>query len=184
MEMGLGSVCGTSSLKLKHGGVNEEEELGLGLGFVRFSRGLGRKRVGISNEEESLPLDSAINVPLLKRQCSDRIMMMIIDDYHEKSALESLPQDVLIRIICGVDHEDLKQLFNVSKSIREATVIAKQLHFAYSTPRKTKAFRTSIDFEESSELDEIEPPNAPRQWRSHRSINRKKLADISVALFA
>ena len=28
-----------------------------------------------------------------------------------------------IRIICGVDHEDLKQLFNVSKSIREAVSI-------------------------------------------------------------
>ena len=31
-----------------------------------------------------------------------------------------------IRIICGVDHEDLKQLFNVSKSIREAVSI---MHF-------------------------------------------------------
>ncbi|XP_022721015.1 F-box protein SKIP27-like [Durio zibethinus] len=186
MEMGLGKVCRASSLTLKHGVVNEEEELGLG--FVRYTRGLGRKRVGISNEmEESLPLESATKFPLLKRQRSERIMMMMmmmIDDYHEKSTLESLPQDVLIRIICGVDHEDLKQLFNVSKSIREATVIAKQLHFAYSTPTKTKAFRTSTDFQESSDLDEIEAPNAPRQWRSHRSINRKKLADISVALFA
>ncbi|XWS15665.1 hypothetical protein CRYUN_Cryun34aG0021400 [Craigia yunnanensis] len=186
MEMALGKVFCTSPLKLKHSVVNEGEELGLGLAFVRYTRGLGSKRIGISNEvEESLPLDSATKVPLLKRQCSERMMMMMmIDDYHEKSALESLPHDVLIRIICGVDHEDLKQLFNVSKSIREATVIAKQLHFAYSTPAKAKAFRTSIDFQESSELDEIEAPNAPRQWRSHRSISRKKLADISVALFA
>ncbi|XWS18302.1 hypothetical protein CRYUN_Cryun32bG0032200 [Craigia yunnanensis] len=185
MEMALGTVCRTPSLKLKRGGVKEEEQLGLG--FVRYTRGLGRKRIVISNEmEESLPLSSATEVPLLKRHCSERTMMMkmMIDDYHEKSALESLPQDVLIRIICGVDHEDLKQLFNVSKSIREATVIAKQLHFAYSTPRKAKAFRTSIEFEESRKLDEIEAPNAPRQWRSHKSINRKKLADISVALFA
>lgn len=184
MEMGVGAVRRTSSLKLKRGGLNEEEDLGLG--FVRFTRGLGRKRVEISNDmDETLPIESTISVPLLKRQCSERMMMMMIDDYHEKSALESLPQDVLIRIICGVDHEDLKQIFNVSKSVREATVIAKRLHFAYSTPRKAKAFRTSIDLEEeSSELDDIEAPNAPRQWRSHRSINRKKLADISVALFA
>ncbi|XVF25904.1 hypothetical protein REPUB_Repub13aG0254300 [Reevesia pubescens] len=177
--MALGKVCRSYSLKLKHGDGEKE------LGFVRYSSGLGRKRIGISNEiDDSLPLDSVSEVPLLKRQCSERMMMMMmIDDYYEKSALESLPQDVLIRIICGVDHEDLKQLFNVSKSIREATVIAKQLHFAYSTPTKTKAFRTSIDFKESSELDEIEAPNAPRQWRSNRSINRKKLADISVALF-
>ncbi|XVF27730.1 hypothetical protein REPUB_Repub14bG0133900 [Reevesia pubescens] len=188
MEMGLKKVCRTSSLKLKkHGGVKEEE----GLGFVRYSRGLGRKRIGITNEmEDCLPLDSATKVPLLKRQCSERMVMMLMmvddddDDYHGKSALESLPQEILIRIICGVDHEDLKQLFYVSKSIREATVIAKQMHFTYSTPRKVKAFRTSIDFKESSELDEIEAPNAPKQWRSHRAINRKKLADISVALFA
>ncbi|XVE51248.1 hypothetical protein DITRI_Ditri02bG0024700 [Diplodiscus trichospermus] len=135
--------------------------------------------------KEALPLDSATEV-LLKRQCSERLMMVMTEDYPEKSALELLPQDVLIRIICGVDHEDLKQLFNVSKSIREATVIAKQLHFAYSTPKKVKAFRTSIDFQETTELldDEIEAPNAPRQQRSHRSINRKKLADIAVALFA
>ncbi|GMJ13329.1 F-box stress induced 2 [Hibiscus trionum] len=106
------------------------------------------------------------------------------DDYHEKSALESLPQDVLVRIICGVDHEDLKQLFNVSKSIREVTVIVKQSYFAYSTPTKMEAFRTFIDFEESNELDDIEASNAPRQWRSHRSINKKKLVAISVALFA
>ncbi|GMI97238.1 hypothetical protein HRI_003393100 [Hibiscus trionum] len=114
-------------------------------------------------------------------QCSQRMVVMSrADDYHEKSALESLPQDVLIRIICGVDHEDLKQLFNVSKSIREATVIAKQSYFAYSTPTKIKTFQTSIDFEESNELDDIEAPNAPRQWRSHR----KKLVAISVELFA
>ncbi|KAE8707508.1 F-box protein [Hibiscus syriacus] len=78
---------------------------------------------------------------------------------------------------------DLKQLFNVSKSIREATVIAKQSYFAYSTPTKVKAFRTSIDLEEASEIDDIEALNAPRQLRSHRSINRKKLVAISVALF-
>ncbi|KAK8585279.1 hypothetical protein V6N13_139213 [Hibiscus sabdariffa] len=181
--MSLGRVYRSASLNLKHEGDGEEESR---LGFVRCTFGLGRKRVGISYETEDLTTpDSTTKVPLLKRQCSERMVLMLPpDDYHEKSALQSLPQDVLIRIICGVDHEDLKQLFNVSKSIREATVIAKQSYFAYSTPTKVKAFRTSIDFEESNELDDIEAPNAPRQWRSHRSINRKKLVAISVALFA
>ncbi|KAE8728565.1 hypothetical protein F3Y22_tig00004205pilonHSYRG00032 [Hibiscus syriacus] len=180
--MGLGRVYRSSSLNLKHGANGEEESR---LGFVRCTFGLGRKRVGISYEMEDLtPLDSATKVPLLKRQCSERMVVMLTaDDYQEKSALESLPRDVLIRIICGVDHEDLKQLFNVSKSIREATVIAKQLYFAYSTPTKVKASRTSIELEEPCELDDIEAPNAPRQMRSHRSINRKKLVAISVALF-
>lgn len=95
MEMASGRVYRSPSLRLTHGGVNEEEELGLG--FVRYTRGLGRKRIEISNEmEESLPLDSATEFPLLKRQCSERMVMMMIDDYHEKSALESLPQDVLV----------------------------------------------------------------------------------------
>ncbi|XP_039052897.1 F-box protein SKIP27-like [Hibiscus syriacus] len=178
--MGLGRVRRSYSLNLKRGVIEEEESR---LGLVRCRLGLGRKRVGISNEMEEMT--PASKVPLLKRQCSERFLMILTpDDFHQKSALQSLPQDLLIRIICGVDHEDLKQLFNVSKSIREATVIAKQLHFAHSTPRKVKAFRTSIDLEESSELDDIEAPNAPRQMRSHTSINRKKLADISVALFA
>ncbi|KAG5234887.1 F-box protein [Salix suchowensis] len=90
-----------------------------------------------------------------------------------------------IRVLCGVDHDDLKQLFHVSKVIREATSIAKEWHFAYSTPRKTQAFRTPIDFGNPSELDEIEAPNAPKQRRSYKSqINRKRFADLSVALFA
>ncbi|TYG53253.1 F-box protein SKIP27 [Gossypium raimondii] len=187
MEMALGKIRRSSSLKFNHGVVNDGEESGLRR-FVRCNSGLGRKRIEISNEiEEFSPIDSPTKVPLLKRHCSERIKkMMMIDDCDEKSVLESLPQDVLVKIICGVDHEDLKQLFKVSKSIREITIIAKKMHFAYSTPRKVKAFRTSIDLEERSELiDGIEEaPNAPRQWRSYRSINRKKLAGISVALFA
>ncbi|KAK8678268.1 hypothetical protein V6N13_143773 [Hibiscus sabdariffa] len=134
------------SLNLKHEGYGEEESR---LGFVRCTFGLGRKRVGISYETQDLtPLDSTTKVPLLKRQCSERMVLMLpADDYHEKSALESLPQDVL-------------------------TVIAKQSYFSYSTPTKVKAFRTSIDFEGSNELDDIEAPNAPRQWRSHRNPGR------------
>ena len=64
-------------------------------------------------------------------------------------------------------------------------MIAKERHFAYSTPRKSQGFRTLFDFENPSELDEIEAPNAPKQRRSYKSqLNRKNIADISVALFA
>ncbi len=64
------------------------------------------------------------------------------------------------------------------------TIIAKKWHFAYSTPRKIRAFRTKIDFSESNEdLDEIEAPNAPRQQRLHRALpSRKNLEEISVNL--
>ncbi|KAJ0082475.1 F-box protein At1g61340-like [Pistacia vera] len=177
--MALGRKC--SSLKTKRG-VNGGE-VGLGLGFVKSTRGLGRKRVLITNVAESLlSPESEIKNPL-KRQCSLRTIDL---EYDERSLFEALPQDILIRIICGVNHEDLKQLFHVSKAIREATLVAKQSHFAYSTPTKTRVFRSSIDFEEPIELeDDIDAPNAPKQQRVCRSrISGRKLADVSVALFA
>ena len=63
----------------------------------------------------------------------------------EKSILESVPQDILIKVLCGVDHDDLKQLFHVSSTIRDATITARKSHFAYSTPSKVLVFRDSLD---------------------------------------
>ncbi|KAJ4703371.1 putative F-box family protein [Melia azedarach] len=175
--MALGKKC--SSLKPKRGVASGEDVLGLG--FVRYNRGLGRKRILITNVVETSSFDSAIRTPL-KRQCSDKMVDL---DCDERSRLEALPQDILIRILCSVNHEDLKQLFHVSKPIREATLIAKECHFAYSTPRKSRVFGSSIDFEGPNEDDEVEAPNAPRQMRGYKSrISGKKLADLSVALFA
>lgn len=176
--MALGKKC--SSLKSKRGVASTGE--GLGLGFVRYTRGLGRKRILIANDEETSSFDPQIKSSL-KRQCSEKMIDFNCCD--ERSRLEALPQDILIRILCGVNHEDLKQLFHVSRPIREATLIAKQWHFAYNTPRKTRVFKTSIDYEDPSENAEVEAPNAPRQLRAYKSrLTSKKLADISVALFA
>ncbi|XP_062023525.1 F-box protein SKIP27-like [Rosa rugosa] len=161
--MALGKNCRSSSLKcsFSSGGGGEE-------GFVRA---LGRKRIEIPDAGPKTPL---------KKQRSE-CFAFDFDFEGESSKLEALPREILIKILCGVDHEDLKQLFSVSKAIREATLIAKQLHFVYSTPRKIPAFRTKIDFSESNdELDEIEAPNAPRL---HRELpSRKKLEEISVNL--
>lgn len=177
-SMALGQNC--SSLKSRRGVAGTGE--GLGLGFVRYTRGLGRKRILIANGEETSSFDSATKSSSLKRQCSEK---MIDSNCDEKSRLEALPQDILIRILCGVNHEDLKQLFHVSRPIREATLIAKQWHFAYNTPRKTRVFKTSIDYEDPIENAEVEAPNAPRQMRAYKSrLTSQKLADISVALFA
>ncbi|KAF5728640.1 F-box protein [Tripterygium wilfordii] len=169
------------ALKSKRGTVSAADEV-LGYGFVKYTRGFGRKRVVISNDFEAQFLHSSPRTSS-KRQCSQRMSL-----HFEKSALETLPQDILIRVLCGLEHGDLKQLFHVSKAIREATLIARQLHFEYSTPRKIRAFRNSIDLEEEekvSELEDLEAPNAPNQSRRCRSqISDKSLADISVALFA
>ena len=62
----------------------------------------------------------------LKRRCGE-----MVEEDAEKSILESVPRDILIRILCGVDHDDLKQLFHVSSTIRDAVkllVILLMLH--------------------------------------------------------
>ncbi|KAJ7968462.1 F-box protein [Quillaja saponaria] len=150
----------------------------MAIGFVGRTRALGRKRVVISKNGVASPLDSNSETPL-KRRCSGR---MVFEP--EKSQLEALPQDILIKILCGVEHDDLKQLFDVSTAIREATAIAKKWHFAYNTPtKKSRAFRTRLDLEDSDELDEIEAPKAPSR-RYKARLDGKKLNDISVALFS
>ncbi|XP_051128805.1 F-box protein At1g61340-like [Andrographis paniculata] len=100
-----------------------------------------------------------------------------------QSPLESLPQELLIRIVCGVEHDDLQSLLSVSKALREAALVAKHAHFAYRTPRKK-----SLGWRNTGVLgdwEDVEAPNAPKQTRvsASRLGSGKKLADISVALF-
>ncbi|KAI3409286.1 F-box domain-containing protein [Psidium guajava] len=91
---------------------------GLGFGLVRCTRGIRKK--------------------------STRLLLL---DGSEKPTLEDLPQDVLIRILCHVQHGDLKHLVRFCKTIKEATVVAKQCHFAYTTPTKIRAFRNSTNLQ-------------------------------------
>ncbi|KAG8365464.1 hypothetical protein BUALT_Bualt18G0107500 [Buddleja alternifolia] len=156
----------------KSGSIRANE--GYGMGLVR-STSFGRKRVALSNlcMELGGEDDCVVVTTPSKRRCLRG---------EEKSVLEDMPQEILVRILCGVEHDDLKSLFFVSKAIREATLIAKQSHFAYSTPRKTLMFRNVCDF---GYFTEIEAPNAPKQSRIRRSrLSAKKMADISISLFA
>lgn len=166
-----------NSVKPKRQASNEEESLEFGV--VRY--GLRRKRIAISSDVNT---SISIQTPL-KKKCSRRIndcfKKSLLESQKSKSPLESLPQDILIRILCGVNHEDLDQLNHVSETIKEATLIAKESHFAFSTPRKTPAFRNTITPDESIE---IETPEAPKISRTFRSpLSRKSLASITVALF-
>ncbi|XBI48310.1 hypothetical protein VPH35_112082 [Triticum aestivum] len=86
--------------------------------------------------------------------------------------LESLPQDVLVKV-CKVNHSDLRQLLQVSKPVSEATVVAKELHFAFTTLSKA-----STDGEE-----EDDGPGAPNQHRVARSrCWGMSLASVAVNL--
>ena len=83
--MALGKRCG-SSLKSKRVVGGEE----LGLGYVRYTRAFGRKRILISNHFEGLAIDSAPKTPS-KKMCGERLGLD-----SERSLLEALPQDILV----------------------------------------------------------------------------------------
>ncbi|KAK4797507.1 hypothetical protein SAY86_029833 [Trapa natans] len=154
---------------VRYGSVDEDEQEKLGFVSVKYTRGLRRKRIVISS-------DAAARVPL-KRQCSGRLSV-----FAGSSALETLPRDILVRILCGVEHEDLKRLVVVSKSIKHAALIAKQLHFTYKTPTKTRAFRDPTDLNNPSDFDSIQTPQAPLRIFKPR-LCRRNLKEISSALF-
>ncbi|VFQ88992.1 unnamed protein product [Cuscuta campestris] len=147
---------------------------GLVSGLVR-SHSFGRKRVALP---VSL-MEEEVEEPAKRHCCSEASPPAC-----GNSVLESLPLDVLIRIVCRADHDDLKSLFHVSKAIREATVIAKKWHFEYSTPRKTIGFKDTNGSKHLSDSDAVEAPNAPKHSKIPKSrLSSKKLTDISVVLF-
>lgn len=96
-------------MKSNGGGFHvEEEELELGLGSVRFSRGLGRKRILISSCVRESLSRSAVEIPVtpesppvncsLKRQRSRRAIVSSSSS-SEISRLESLPQHLLVSFV-------------------------------------------------------------------------------------
>jgi hypothetical protein len=55
-----------------------------------------------------------------------------------ESQLESLPMDLLVKIVCHLHHDQLKAVFHVSQRIRMATILARQYHFNYTTPDRSR----------------------------------------------
>ncbi|KAG8383723.1 hypothetical protein BUALT_Bualt04G0043500 [Buddleja alternifolia] len=55
-----------------------------------------------------------------------------------ESRLESLPVDLLVKILCHLHHDQLRASFHVSQKIRKAVIIARQFHFNYTTPDRTR----------------------------------------------
>lgn len=149
------------------------------LGFEGYSytTTLGRKRVVLSNNAEVSSLNFNSMTAPSKKMCGEKISFTAES---ERSLLEALPHDILIKVLCGVDHEDLEQLLLVSQTIRRATEIARRMHFEYSTPKK-KIFGLRPPFG-SSGFESIEPPNAPLGKHKSR-LSAKYLGGISVALF-
>ncbi|XP_074371707.1 F-box protein At4g35930 isoform X2 [Apium graveolens] len=59
-------------------------------------------------------------------------------DCNSESRLESLPMDLLIKIMCHLHHDQLKAVFHVSQRIRKAVVVARQFYFNYTTPDRSR----------------------------------------------
>ncbi|XP_073225282.1 F-box protein At1g61340-like [Cicer arietinum] len=100
------------------------------------------------------------------------------------SPLESLPQDILLHVLCGVDHDDLKQLFHVSKTIRDATLLVEKSHFKFTTPKKnTLPFYNCDLIDTNYKFSEIEMSNAPLKKPKESKFNSEELSEISMILF-
>ncbi|KAF3796465.1 F-box protein [Nymphaea thermarum] len=59
-------------------------------------------------------------------------------DWESESRLESLPLDLLVKIMCQLHHDQLRAVFHVSRRIRAAVLLARQLHFNYTTPDRSR----------------------------------------------
>ncbi|KAM6601388.1 hypothetical protein CsatA_020997 [Cannabis sativa] len=170
--------CNFTRSGLINGGVDNDE--GFELGLVNYARPIEKKRDIVSNNGS----DTISRTPSMKKRCvrDSTILNPETETESETCALQALPGDILIHIVSGVDHDDLSKLYNVATFIREAALVAEEMHFAFSTPKKVPAFRTAIDLENLTE--DIEAPNAPKQTRARGSrLEGKKFGSISVNLF-
>ncbi|KAH7446797.1 hypothetical protein KP509_01G076500 [Ceratopteris richardii] len=55
-----------------------------------------------------------------------------------ESLLESLPLELLVRIVCNLHHDQLKPTFHVSRRLRQAVLIARECHFDFTTPDRER----------------------------------------------
>ncbi|XWS33892.1 hypothetical protein CRYUN_Cryun22dG0122000 [Craigia yunnanensis] len=60
------------------------------------------------------------------------------EDFESESRLESLPMDLLVKILCHLHHDQLRPVFHVSQRIRKALCLARQFHFNYTTPDRSR----------------------------------------------
>lgn len=61
-----------------------------------------------------------------------------VEDCESESRLESLPMDLLVKLLCHLHHDQLRAVFHVSQRIRKAVVLARQFHFNFTTPDRSR----------------------------------------------
>lgn len=60
------------------------------------------------------------------------------EEYGGDSQLEELPFDLLLRIVCSLEHDDLRPVSLVCKRLMKAVCIAQRYHFSFTTPHREK----------------------------------------------
>ncbi|RLN19187.1 F-box protein [Panicum miliaceum] len=109
-------------------------------------------------------------------------------EFDGDSRLESLPLDLLIKIMCCLHHDQLKAVFHVSKRIRKAVELARQYHFNYTTPDRSRQElllnKTPLPTEHWPFLRidgkdvRVSTPRTPRAPKHAARLSRLKLVDV------
>ncbi|CAM0956882.1 unnamed protein product [Alopecurus aequalis] len=217
--MGSASVTLKQKKRVKH---TKNKYLKPGaLAQIRYSRStsrdIGKKRILLNVEKDDLEISphaevvfesttpimspirlnfepfSAIKGLFLPR--SPRTPQAAECDSH--SRLESLPLDLLIKIVCYLHHDQLKAVFHVSTRIRKAVELARQHHFNYTTPDRSRQEllqnKTPLPTEHWPFMSRIDgkdvrvatprTPKAPRHGRRHSRFKLLDAKPITAVLF-
>ncbi|RAL46501.1 unnamed protein product [Cuscuta campestris] len=118
--------------------------------------------------------------------------------FESESWLESLPMDLLVKILCHLHHDQLKPVFHVSQKIRKAVIQARQFHFNYTTPDRTRQEMLRIMtplptdhwpfLSKENGKDMLPPsphtPKAPRQGpRPPSRFKKTEIRQVAAVLF-
>ncbi|KAL5063645.1 hypothetical protein RYX36_025382 [Vicia faba] len=121
--------------------------LGFGSVVGRVCSEIGKKReVGLDLEksgvlegkvfDESPVMLSPVN--LFKSSLVGTPKTPRIEEWQSESRLESLPTELLVKILCHLHHDQLRPVFHVSQRVRKAVIFARHFHFNYTTPDRSR----------------------------------------------
>ncbi|TYG45764.1 hypothetical protein E1A91_D11G195200v1 [Gossypium mustelinum] len=173
---------------------------------------LGKKRVAVlsskKQEDDNLLIENMVaeKIPLmlspmdlLKQSSMTRTPKTPRpEDFESESRLESLPMDLLVKILCHLHHDQLRAVFHVSQRIRRAVCLARQFHFNYTTPDRSRQEMLSTMTPRVTEhwpflskgdgksnlMGSPHTPKAPRQGpRPPSRIKVTELRQIAAVLF-
>ncbi|KAK1599892.1 hypothetical protein QYE76_018727 [Lolium multiflorum] len=217
--MGSASVTLKQKKRVKH---TKNKYLKPGaLAQIRYSRStsrdIGKKRILLNGEKDELEISPQAEVVF---ESTTPIMSPIRLNFEpfsgikglflprtpktpqaaecdDHSRLESLPLDLLIKIVCYLHHDQLKAVFHVSTRIRKAVELARQYHFNYTTPDRSRQEllqnKTPLPTEHWPFVSRIDgkdvrvatprTPKAPRHGPRHSRFKLLDVKPITAVLF-